>query len=143
VRYAYPYVVKREPEGGFFISFPDVPEALTGAAATDDVGPMAEDALMAALSFYAEADRPLPAPSAARGRPVARVPVVVALKLALHEAMLSRGTTNVALAAMLNTDEKSIRRMRDLMQPTKVEKLEAALHALGRRAEVIVLEPAA
>lgn len=138
MQYAYPYLVQLEPKGGVFISFPDVPEALTGADTEADAPRMARDALVAALSFYTEAGRPLPVPSA--GQPVAQVPVLAALKLALHDAMLASGTSNVALAGCLGIDEKAVRRMRDLMQPTKVDALEAALNALGRRAEVSVLE---
>lgn len=140
MRYAYPYVVEQEPEGGYFISFPDIPEALTAAETQEDVPTMAQDALVSALSFYTDADRCLPAPSAAEGPPVAAVPVLSALKLALHEAMLSSAVSNGALARTLGTDEKSVRRMRDLFHSTRVEKLEAALAALGRRAEVTVLE---
>ena len=140
MRYAYPYVVQPEPEGGFFISFPDVPEALTGAETEADAPRMARDALLAALGFYTDAGRPVPVPS--RGSPVVDVPVLVALKLALHDAMLASGVSNVALAKRLGTDEKSVRRMRDPMQGTRVDGLEAALRALGRRAEVSVLDAA-
>ena len=140
MRYAYPYIVQPEPEGGFFISFPDVPEALTGAATEAEVPHMALDALMVALSFYTDAERPIPVPSL--GGPVVSIPVLVSLKLALHDAMLDRGVSNVALARKLGTDEKAVRRMRDPTQNTKVDSLEAALRALGRRAEVNVLEMA-
>ena len=141
VRYAYPYSVKPEREGGFFISFPDLPEALTGAETEADVPRMARDAVVAAPSFYVDGGRPLPTPSP--GQPVAPVPVLVALKLALHEAMLAQGVSNVELAKRAGADEKSVRRMRDLFQATKVDSLEAALRLLGRRAEVSVLEDAA
>lgn len=140
MRYAYPYVVKPEPEGGFFISFPDVPEALTGADTAADVPRMAQDALVAALSFYTDDGRPLPV--ASPETPMAQVPVLVALKLALHDAMLAGGVSNVALAKRLGTDEKSVRRMRDPTQGTKVDALEAALLVLGRRAEVSILTAA-
>lgn len=141
MRYAYPYEVRPEPEGGFFISFPDVPEALTGTESEADVPRIARDALMAALSFYTDNERPLPPPS--EGQPVASVPILVALKLALHEAMLAQGVSNVTLAKRAGTDEKAIRRMRDLFQATKVENLEFVLGLLGRRAEVSVLWEAA
>lgn len=143
MRYAYPYRAKPEPGGGFFVSFADVPEALTGAELEAEVPRMAQEALVAALSFYTEAGRPLPAPSSTPGRKLAVVPVRVALKLALHETMLGTGTSNVALARLLGIDEKAVRRMRDLLQTTKVEKLEAALDALGRHAEITVVERAA
>ena len=141
MRYAYPYEVRPEPEGGVFVSFPDVPEALTGAETEADVPRMARDALVAALSFYVDGGRALPVPSP--GQPVAPVPVLVALKLALHEAMLAQGVSNVELAKRAGADEKSVRRMRDLFQATKVDSLEAALRLLGRRAEISVLEDAA
>ena len=145
MRYAYPYVVQAEPGGGLFVSFPDVPEALTGAETDADVPGMAQDALVTALSFYTDAGRPIPVPSsgpALAQAPVVRVPVLVALKLALNDAMVAGGVSNVALAKRLGTDEKSVRRMRDPMQATKVDNLEAALRTLGRRAEVSVLEEA-
>ena len=141
MRYAYPYEVRAEPEGGVFVGFPDVPEALTGAETEADAPRMARDALVAALSFYVDGGRPLPALSP--GQPVASVPVLVALKLALHEAMLAQGFSNVELARRAGADEKSVRRMRDLFQATKVDSLETALRLLGRRAEVSVLEDAA
>jgi antitoxin HicB len=143
MRYASPYTVKPERDGRLFISFSDIPEALTDAETRGDAQRRAEDVLVTALSFYTDAGRPLPLPSPARGRPLASVAVVPALKLALHEAMLGRKLSNVALAKMLGTDEKSIRRMRDPLLATKVENLEAALRTLGRRAEVTVVDQAA
>lgn len=52
------------PDGdGFLVSFPDVPEALTGAATLAEAIEMAADALMTALSFYIEDGRTVPDPS--------------------------------------------------------------------------------
>ena len=138
MQYAYPYTAVPEPEGGFFISFPDVPEALTCAETDADIDRMAQDALVAALSFYTDAGRPIPAPSS--GPRLAQVPILVALKLALHDALIAQGVSNGKLARRMGTDEKAVRRMRDPLQATKVGSLETALWLLGRRAEVSVLE---
>ena len=138
MRYAYPYEVLPEKEGGFFISFPDVPEALSGAADEQAIESMAQDALLAALSFYTDSGDMAPAPSAAHGRRVVILPITVALKLALHDAMRRAGMSNVALAQRLGTDEKSVRRLRDPLHGSRVEAIEAALLALGCRAEVTV-----
>lgn len=89
MRYAYPYDATRQPEGGWTVTFPDVPEAITEGDTAEEVAAMAEDALVSALSFYTDEARALPVPSAAHGRPVAVVPPLVAAKLALHEAMLA------------------------------------------------------
>ena len=98
MRYAYPYTMEPQPEGGFTVTFPDVPEAITEGDTAAEARARAEDALVAALSFYTDDARPLPTPSAARGRPVAVVPPLVAAKLALHDAMLATGISNVELA---------------------------------------------
>jgi antitoxin HicB len=98
----------------------------------------ASDALVTALSFYVDENRALPRPSPAHGRPIVAVPTLEAAKLALHEAMLAAGISNVELARKLGSDEKSVRRLRDPLHGSRIEAVEAALHALGRRIEVTV-----
>ncbi len=104
--YAYPYAMAAEPEGGFSILFPDVPEAISQGDTEEEVRVMAEDALVAALSFYTDASEPLPHPSPADGRPLAYVPSLVAAKLALHDAMVTQKVSNILLARRLSVDEK-------------------------------------
>ena len=48
-------------------------------------------------------------PSAARGRPVAMVPPLVAAKLALHDAMLAAGVSNVELGRRLDLTDGAVR----------------------------------
>ena len=138
MRYAYPYEVRPEPEGGFFVSFPDVPEALTGTETEADIPLMAEDVLVTALSFYTDMAKPLPAPSPAHGRPFAVVPALAAAKLALHGAMLDAGVSNLELGRRLGLDEKAVRRLRDPLHRSHIDAVEAALRALGKRIEVTV-----
>ena len=71
MRYAYPYVAEPQPEGGWTITFPDVPEAITQGDTAEEVAAMAEDALVTALSFYIDQGRPLPRPRPAFNRPLA------------------------------------------------------------------------
>src|SRR3954462_444992 len=63
MRYAYPFELLPQPEGGFTVIFPDVPEAITQGDNEDEAVAMAEDALVAALSFYTDRAEPLPRPS--------------------------------------------------------------------------------
>ena len=48
----YPFLVTCAPEGGYIITFPDIPEAITQADTWDEVLEVAKDALETALSFY-------------------------------------------------------------------------------------------
>ncbi len=138
MRYAYPYDLLPQPEGGFTVIFPDVPEAITQGDSEEEASAMAEDALVTALSFYTDKAERLPRPSPARGRPVARVPPLVAAKLALHDAMLAAGVSNVALARQLGTDEKSVRRLRDPLHQSRINQLDAAFRVLGKRMGIVI-----
>lgn len=142
MRYAYPYIVTAEPEGGFSISFPDVPEAISQGETEEEVRVMAVDALVSALSFYTDASEPLPRPSATQGLPVAYVPSLVAAKLALHDAMVIGRVSNVVLARRMGIDEKAVRRLRDPLYRSHIENVEAALRELGRTLVVDVFEDA-
>lgn len=140
MRYAYPFNMEPQPEGGFTVTFPDVPEAITEGDTAGEARARAEDALVTTLSFYTDEARPLPTPSAARGRPVAILPPLVAAKLAPHDAMLSAGISNVELGRRLGLEEKAVRRLRDPLHGSHIGQIEAALRLLGRRLEIRVLE---
>ena len=96
----------------------------------------AADALVSALSFYVDDGRPIPRPSPLRGRTVVAVTALEAAKLALHDAMLEAGISNVELARRLDLNEKSIRRLRDPLHRSHIGAVEAALRVLGRRLAV-------
>ncbi len=140
MHYAYPFDMIPQPEGGFTVTFPDVPEAITEGDTVEQAHRRAEDALVAGLSFYVDDGNPLPMPSPAGGRPIALVPPLVAAKLALHDAMLAAGSSNVELARRLGLDEKAVRRLRDPLHRSHIGQIEAALRILGKRLDVHVSE---
>ena len=55
----YPVVLEPQPEGGFVVTFPDVPEAITQGEDEDEALLYAIDALETALSMFVETRRPL------------------------------------------------------------------------------------
>ena len=138
MRYAYPYEMTPQPEGGFTVTFPDVPEAITQGDNEKEAAAMAEDALVTALSFYTDHAEGLPHPSPAHGRPLAYVPPLVAAKLALHDAMLTAGVSNVALARQLGTNEKTVRRLRDPLHQSRINQVDTALRVLGKRMGIVI-----
>lgn len=140
--YAYPYVMAPQPEGGFSVVFPDVPEAISQGDTEEEARVMAEDALVTALSFYTDGAEPLPRPSQTNGLPLAYVPSLVAAKLALHDAMVKGKVSNVVLAHRLGVDEKVVRRLRNPLHRSHIENVEAALRVLGQRLSVGVHEEA-
>lgn len=141
MRYAYPAILEAQPEGGFVVTFDGVPGATEGETEAEALD-MAEDALVTVLSAYVDQNRPLPVPGEAAGRPMVAVPALAATKLALHEAMLAQRLSNVELARQIGSDEKGVRRLRDLLHRSRIDQVEAALRHLGRRVVVEVIEAA-
>lgn len=121
-------------EGGFIAAFPDVPEALSEGATRVEALANAEDALAVALLGRMEDGAALLAPTA-RGRglvPVA-LPAQAAAKLAVYAAFRDAGISKCELARRLGKQEAEARRILDPHHATRLETLEAALKALGRR----------
>lgn len=141
--FVFPAVIEHGEEGGFVVSFPDVPEAITQADSRDEARAMAEEALGLALLTYPARGLPLPTPKAPRRgtEPVAVEPDVAA-KLAVLEAFFESGITKVELARRLGKDEKEIRRILDPRHATKLAALTQTLRALGKRLVVGVEEAA-
>ncbi|OMQ26892.1 type II toxin-antitoxin system HicB family antitoxin [Serratia oryzae] len=133
------YPVKFEhDETGWCVSFPDIPEALTGGDTKEDALSLAQDALVTAFDFYFEDRRPVPMPSA-NGEEFINVPASVAAKVLLLNAMIATGTTPAELARRMGTRPQEVNRIVTLNHATKIDTIEAALKALGKRLEITAL----
>jgi antitoxin HicB len=143
MRYAFPYDLTPEPEGGFSLAFPDVPGARSQGETEAECAIMAEDALVTALSAIIEGDMPPPVPSPVGGRPVAIVPPLAAAKLALYEAKMRAGISNVELARRLGANEKAVRRLLDPLYRSHIGSVDAAVRALGCRLVIDAVQDAA
>jgi len=141
MRYIYPVLLEVAADG-VTVTFPDVPEAITCASTAAEALARAPDALVTALSFYVEDNRPVPVASPADGRPTVAVPALESVKLALNDSMVAAGISNAELARRMGCDEKAVRRLRDVLHGSKMPQLEAALRALGKRVEVSVMQAA-
>ncbi len=137
-RYAYPVDLHSEGDGGFWVSFPDIPEALTGGADRVEALEMAADCLEEALAAMITDGLAVPEPSPARGRPIVTPGAVIAAKAALYEAMRESGLRKVELARALGCDEAEVRRMLSPRHRTKIGRLEEALRCVGKRLIVTV-----
>lgn len=132
MRFIYAYTVKQSPDGAWQVRFPDVPEALTEGETEAEAHSLAPDALLAALGGLIKLRRDIPTPSRGGAAKVV-LPVLPAAKLALYQAMRAHGLNTVTLGARLGKAETEIRRMLDLDHATRIDALESALAAMGRR----------
>lgn len=100
----------------------------------------AADGLVAAISLEMDACRPIPlASDAQQGEYIVSVPVLVAMKAALYNAMIETGTRKADLARQLGVNGPQVDRLLDVEHSSKVEKVELALAQLGRKARVEIL----
>lgn len=134
----YPVVLEAQPEGGFVVTFPDVPEAITQGEDADEALLYAMDALETALSFYTESRQPLPVPSAPEGRPTVRPSALECAKLGVYQAMTEQGIRKAELARRLGWHMPQVDRLFDLKHASRLDQIEAAARALGRTVEVRV-----
>lgn len=140
-RFTYPVTLTPdELDGGYVVTCRDVPEVVTQGETIEDGINEAEGALEAAIEMRLEDNMDIPVPSAKRrGEYLAGLPVGTAMKAALYVSMQEQNVSKAELARRLGLDEKEIRRMLDPKHGTKVPALERALHALGKRVELVVV----
>ncbi len=134
-KFIYPAYFEPAEEGGFVITFPDI-GAVTQAETIEDAYAEASDCLEEAIAALMINHQPIPKASVFLGqRGYHSIPcsAQIASKAALYIAMRSAGVNKVQLAERLGCDEKEVRRMLDPKHATKIYRIEAALHALGKR----------
>jgi len=135
----YPVVLQAQPEGGFLVTFPDVPEAITQGEDEDEALLYAVDALATGLSFYVDARKPLPVASKAkRGQHTVRPSALDGAKLGVYQAMTEQGIKKSELARRLGWHMLQVDRLFDLRHASRLDQIEAAARVLGRRLEVRV-----
>lgn len=130
-----------DPDGGFVVTFPDVPEAITQGDTHTEAVANAVAALESALLIYAEDRKAQPEPTVTEGVRVA-VGAQVAAKLALIDAFLASGQSQSGFARSIGKGETEVRRMLNPWHATKLTSIEQALAALGKRLVISVEEVA-
>jgi antitoxin HicB len=139
--YLYPARLEPQPDGGFVVSFPDLPEALTDGSDLTDALIQASDCLSEALAGRINHDEAIPLPSATRdGVHLVAPEPTIALKAALYSALHVRELTVAELARRLDIDYRQAARLVDPRSPSKLTSLKAALDALGYEVAIAVQE---
>ena len=141
--YSYPVDLKPDDNGTILVSFPDVPIAHTFGEDESEALVRAIDALETAfIALISDRER-IPRPSRPRrGQKVVTLPALSAAKIALYEAMREAGVRKADLARRLNWHMPQVDRLLDLRHASRMDQLETALAALGKKL-VLDIEDAA
>jgi antitoxin HicB len=124
-------------DGDIAVGSMDMPELVTAGSNELEAMEMAEDALAVVLLTYLEKGMSLPKPRKAKpGERMVVVPAATAAKIAVIQAFTASGISKVELARRLGVGENEARRILDPNHATKLDKLDLAARALGRRIAV-------
>jgi len=127
-------------DGGFVVTFEDIPEAITQGETEAEALAAAQDALESALDFYFEDKRAVPAPSKPKhGQSVIELAASLSAKVLLLNEMLKQDVRPAELARRLNTTPQEINRLTNLRHTTRIDGIAAALQAMGKHLDMRVL----
>ncbi|NRN28018.1 type II toxin-antitoxin system HicB family antitoxin [Photorhabdus heterorhabditis] len=128
----YPVTLEPVEEGGYFVSFPDIPEALTQGDTREEALEMALDALITAFEFYFEDNEKIPLPSPV-GQDYVDVPLSVASKVLMLNAFLDSKLTQIELANRMGVKKQEVTRIFDLRHSTKIDTVGKVASAIGHQ----------
>lgn len=134
----YPAKFSEAPEGGFVVTFRDIPEAITQGDTEAEAMDMAEDVLVSSMEFYLEDRRVVPVPSdPVPGERLVHLPASVAAKVLLLNEQLAQGVSNAELARRMGARPQEVQRITNLGHSTKIDTIDRALQALGKELTLI------
>lgn len=137
----YPITVHEE-NGHFWSSCKDLPEAHSAGDTLEELLANAEEGIQLALSIYVDQGREIPVASDPdNGRQhIVYQPIQVVAKAVLWNTMLAQGLRVADLARLLGVSHPTASRLVDFEHNSKIEQVEAALRALGKRLQVMPVE---
>ena len=131
--FIYPATIETDKNGRVLVTFPNVHGAVTDGADMSEALQEAPDCLAEAIAAAMAAGEDIAKPTRAkRNQVLIPLPASIAIKALLYMVMREQNRSNTWLAKQLQIDEKEARRMLDPYHVTKLPRMNAALHALGK-----------
>jgi len=137
------YSAKFEPDrgrGGFVVTFPDFGYGVTQAESEDEAVELAEDLLRNLVQESICGSEPLPTPAKHGGRRFRQVSLsaLESAKAELYSAFLSSGLRKAEFARRIGIAKTNLDRLFDLDHSSRLDQIEVAFRALGKRLNVVV-----
>ncbi|RKZ50748.1 MAG: type II toxin-antitoxin system HicB family antitoxin [Candidatus Parabeggiatoa sp. nov. 3] len=131
--FAYPATLVPDIlDGGFVVTFVDLPEAITQGDDLADALHQAADCLEESIAGRISDNELIPQPSpASQAHYLVHLPAQTAVKATLYNAMRQSAMSQTELAKRLNSDEKEIHSLLDPYYVSPLSRLEEALHIIG------------
>jgi antitoxin HicB len=136
----YPAVLEKDDNDTWLVTFPDFEDALTCGDTRAEALAHAVDALEMVIISRMKHKLDIPAPSAARGRPLISIPPLTAAKALLYRELREQNVTIRQLARKLRCEYPVAHRLLDVSRKTQVNEIAKAFQALGKRVLIGVEE---
>jgi len=122
-----------QPEGGYTVTFPDIPEAITEGDTMEAALFAASESLTLALECVLDANEPIPAMREHAGGRWVTPAASVQAALALRQERLQQGKSVADVARALQTSWPAAQRLESPRANPTLRQLERAAAAMGRR----------
>ena len=137
-RFSFPATLTPDLEdGGFVVTFRDLPEAITQGDTLEECLAEAADCLEEAIAARIDDNLTIPMPSKLEnGDKLVSLSLQMTLKSAVYLAMREAGVSAGKLAEIMNVDEKVVQSILDPGLEIELPAVERVLTALGKRVEI-------
>jgi len=137
------YYALFEPDreaGGFVVEFPDFDYGATQGETLREAHEMAEDLLKCLAQEEIRKSKPLPMPAKHRGKRfhLVSLPALQSAKAELYTAFRASGMKKAELARRIGISKTNIERLFDLDHSSRLDQIEAAFRAIGKKLEVTI-----
>ena len=134
---AYPIVLE-DDDGAVLATSPDFPELTTFGDDREGALARAVHALEEAIAARIHDRKDIPAPS--RGAAYVVLPTLTSVKVMLYQGMRDQGVGKAELARRLGWHMPQVDRVLGVEHRSRLDQMDAALGAIGRRLHVIAAE---
>ncbi len=134
----YPVTLTPDDNDTFLAQFPDLPAAITYGATIEEALAHAADAFATIVEAYIKDRRPIPPPSTRRTKYRVAVPALVEAKIRLYDAMRAAHVGKAELGRRLACHLPQVDRLLAMNHGSRLDQIEAAFGALGKRLVVSV-----
>lgn len=131
MKFSYPYTIKQQEGGGFFVQFVDFDEAFTEGDTLEEAAFNAAEVLTGILGYRLEKGEPIPEPSLTKKHQLASPSAAVQSSLLLRMARGDRPLSDLARA--METSWAAAQRLEDPHHWPSLKQLDKAAKVLGKR----------
>ena len=131
-------------QGGFVVTFPGLEHGATQGETLEEAREMATDLLRCIIGELMRRDEPLPRLVKHRGRNYhfISLPALESAKAAFYSAFRASGIKKAELARRIGIPKTNVERIFDLGHHSRLDQIEAAFRAIGKKIEVKISDAA-